>query len=365
MHSKLLQVYRLASINGLYRIAERIKKVEVGVSPSGTAHTDGSKIVIDEKFLDTLQLKEILFVVAHEYYHIIYDHIRRGRDLNRRVYNIAGDVIINEHLVSMGFEKIPFGIYLDNKIFEGMPPQCDTSMKIYQWLMDNKVEQITDDMDMGDLTEDKEADADPQDALQNSVDRKFESMGKKASKELEDTLGVQKKDSDVQWMDLLTAMRIESGRLVERQIQHNYRRPSRRPEFPGVILPSSRHTTEVPKIDVYIDVSGSMGDNPVTIFAGLKSILAHMSVYKPTFYTFNTDIQKIDIRSDSFYCGGGTDIGKVISKIKTEKPDLSILITDCEDSVEKRDIPPNVIVVSNNKAMANYYTENWEKVCVV
>ena len=377
MLTPLDNAYKLAAIRGLFRIANRIRGVEISPSPMGTAHTDGSKIVIDPLFLGKIgdNTEELLFLVAHEYYHIIYDHVRRARDNNYKMglYNVACDLIINEHLINFVGLKRPenlMGVFRDNKLFEGMPKECDTSNKIYEWLLKNgKSPEASDDM--GDMQEsDKIADDTPENAQRNSLDRKLEEQeqkdnmakGKEASKEIFDTTGFDCTPKEENWIDLLTAMRIESGRLVKREIVHNYSRPSRREEFAGVILPSARHTVSVPRVDVYIDVSGSMGNTPLTIFNGLKSILSHMIVYRPRFFAFNTEITPVQIRDKKFDLGGGTDIRKVLDKIEQDRADLAIVITDCEDSIKRSDFKKNVVVVSNNQAMADFVTQDWKKV---
>jgi len=362
--------YRIASIRGLYRIAARILDIEIAPSPLGTAHTDGSKIVIDPRMLERISAEECLFVAAHEYYHIIYDHVRRGQmaGYNGRIHNVACDAIINEHLVAYLGLKRPSkeigGIFRDDPLFEGMPDTCDTSDKIYAWLVRNS-KHPQDGDDMGDMQgSEKEADADPHDAQRNRADRLAEGCcDKKASKEINIVLGRDDRPNDGDdWIDLLTAIRINSGRLVRREIAHNYSRPSRREEPAGVCLPASRHIVAMPRVDVYIDVSGSMGEAPLAIFSGIRSILSHMAIYRPRFFAFNTRIRTIDIKASRFEMGGGTDIKKVLDKISTDKADLAIVITDCCDNVTRADFAKNVVVVSNNRAMSDYFTTDWKKV---
>lgn len=369
MYPNIEQGYRLAAIKGLYRIARRILDIEIAPSPNKTAHTDGSKIVFDPDFIEGLSSSDFLFFAAHEYYHIIYDHVRIAKENNfeRTVYNIACDVIINEHLVNKIKLKKPSGnwIFRNSPIFNGMPEECDTSKKVYKWLIDNKVEFEEQD-NMGDINGEKNADDSEITEKINRADRLAEEQdlkdGKPASKEILDALERDIPEENSDWIDLLTAMRIESGRLVRREIIHNYSRPSRREEPSGIILPAARHTVAMPRVDVYIDVSGSMGNNPIHIYAGIKSILSHMSVYRPRFFSFHTDIHDLDMKKNKINLGGGTDIKKVLNKIKEDKSDLAIVITDCEDNVKKSDFSRNVVVVSNNVSMADFETRDWKKV---
>ena len=141
----LENAWRLASVKGLYRIAARINMIEIGPSPLKTAHTDGIKIVFDPSFIEGLSTNDALFVASHEYYHIIYDHVRRcgEKKYNPKIYNIACDVIINDHLVNFIGLKRPTskigGVFRDNELFTGMPERCDTSEKVYKWLTENNI----------------------------------------------------------------------------------------------------------------------------------------------------------------------------------------------------------------------------------
>jgi uncharacterized protein with von Willebrand factor type A (vWA) domain len=105
-----------------------------------------------------------------------------------------------------------------------------------------------------------------------------------------------------------------------------------------------------------------MRDNPRYIFQGLKTILSSLRIYRPRFFSFNTEIKNVDIKDHILKIGGGTDIKKVLKKIHNDNADLAILITDCEDSLTKSDFKNNVVVVSNNTSFADYYTKNWKKV---
>lgn len=363
---KLESAYKLAIVRGLYRIAARILEIEVVSSPYGAAYTDGSKIVFDPEFLERLDVSCVLFIAAHEYYHITYNHVERGRKngFNPIIYNIASDLVINTHLTEvLNLPKPPDsagGVFKDNPIFEGMPDSCNTSETIYRWLIENNKQPSEDDM-MHDIQGGKSADDAPEAAARNHADRLIEES-ENLTKEILDTLGRSMPDDGSDWIDLLQAVRIETGRLVRREIVHNYARPSRRHEPKGCILPSSRHIMRMPRIDVYIDVSGSMEDSPMVIFRGLKSIVSHLAIYRPRFFSFNTEISSIDIKSETFSLGGGTDIASVLKKIKSEKSDLAILITDCEDNIKRSDIAQNVIIVSDNDTFADFYTQDWQKV---
>ncbi|HWH57979.1 MAG TPA: VWA-like domain-containing protein, partial [Terriglobales bacterium] len=78
-----------------------------------TMATDGSRIVYDSAFVNTLQPAELEAVLAHEVLHCaLGHHCRRGeRDL--QLWNEAADLAINPILVGNGF-RLPAGALLDS-----------------------------------------------------------------------------------------------------------------------------------------------------------------------------------------------------------------------------------------------------------
>lgn len=90
-----------------------------GVFPPGneTAATNGKTIWIDEDFLDSMPLPEAVFVVCHEVGHAMWSHMSRakkymdtgfeGKPFDARLWNIAGDYVINDLLVESKIGKMP------------------------------------------------------------------------------------------------------------------------------------------------------------------------------------------------------------------------------------------------------------------
>ena len=68
-----------------------------------TACTDGSTIYFDIDFLSTLSPDERLFVLAHEVWHGILQHMIRREGRDAFIFNLATDMEVNEMLVAEGF----------------------------------------------------------------------------------------------------------------------------------------------------------------------------------------------------------------------------------------------------------------------
>ena len=63
-----------------------------------TAGTNGNIIKINKDFMNTLTENEQIFILAHEICHIAFEHIKRSKDKDPRLWNIATDAIINKNL---------------------------------------------------------------------------------------------------------------------------------------------------------------------------------------------------------------------------------------------------------------------------
>lgn len=84
----------------------------------GTACTDGIQILFDPVFLDTLDDEQVIFLLAHETWHVAFMHMCRVGNRNFQRYNCAADYVINYMLTENGYKFIEGGL-LDSK-YAGM-----------------------------------------------------------------------------------------------------------------------------------------------------------------------------------------------------------------------------------------------------
>ena len=80
------------------QLALRLTLVPSDRSWCPTAATDGRKFYFNPAFIAQLDIKENVFLVAHELGHCIYEHFMRRSDRQPQLWNIAGDYIINNTL---------------------------------------------------------------------------------------------------------------------------------------------------------------------------------------------------------------------------------------------------------------------------
>jgi len=68
-------------------------------------------IRVGTAFATTITVRQGMFILAHEVLHPALHHFSRKGSRNARGWNVAGDKVINDMLVSAGLESIPGGIY--------------------------------------------------------------------------------------------------------------------------------------------------------------------------------------------------------------------------------------------------------------
>lgn len=64
-----------------------------------TAYTDGKKIVFGAAFLNHLTDSELDFVMMHEILHVVLQHCGRGNRLDKDLFNIACDIVVNSNIL--------------------------------------------------------------------------------------------------------------------------------------------------------------------------------------------------------------------------------------------------------------------------
>ncbi len=280
------------------------------------AYTDGKLVYVGEGFWK-MPLKEQYFVINHEFLHIVYKHIERGRNKNAEIYNIAADIIINDVLLKRGRAAPDLAVTYTTY---GVPEHLDTTELIYNYLMQNGAQHDFEEHDLIECV-----------AGDTEAIRKVHELAESESKS---TLRAQLMKEGIEHIpqnlitkvDWFNGLMCEIGRLAVRSNIRTYTRPSRI-KIEGCILHGGYIYQNIPKINIIIDVSGSMGENPLRIAAKINAMQAYLKVFKPVYYWLNTSYGKIDDIT-KIPLGGGTDLSLVAA---IDGADLNVLITDCED----------------------------------
>jgi predicted metal-dependent peptidase len=80
-----------------------------------TAATDGRKLYFNREFVKKLSKKELLFLIAHEVLHAVYDHIGRRGHKDPKIWNMAIDYIVNWTLTNERIGEMPKNGLLSTK----------------------------------------------------------------------------------------------------------------------------------------------------------------------------------------------------------------------------------------------------------
>ena len=104
-----------------------------------TACTDGKSIFFNMGFLEGLTFDEKIFVLAHETWHNVFQHfLRQGIRSSNLLWNIAGDLEINQRLIKQGL-KMPDGCLLPDVVTDmyniNPPLPKDESAEMYYELI--------------------------------------------------------------------------------------------------------------------------------------------------------------------------------------------------------------------------------------
>lgn len=326
-----------------------------------TACTNGTYMKLNPEFFMQWNKEQQLGLILHESLHVVYMHMVRRGERNPRIYNIAGDYVINGLIIERGFQ-LPDGGWHDTR-FNGM-----TTEQVYDILIkeaENPNSPINSSSQGGigeDLIEDygsEESEA----VSAKDIEEKIQQTLIRASirsKEQEDKPGTIPGDIQL-FIDRLLKPKLPWNRILQKYLaqytksDYTFKKPNRR-FFPDHYLPSLYSITLM-DIAVAVDISGSVSDKEFKTFVSeITSIFRMMKPKKITLLHFDTRIQHIDeintfrdLMNVKFTGRGGTDIKEVVEWTNKNKPQLLLVFTDGEFYFRHYDTKQNVLwMVHNN-----------------
>lgn len=314
-----------------------------------TAATDGRHIYYNSSFIEGLSTKQVEFLIAHEIFHAILDHLGRVGNRNKMLANVAMDFAVNQLLVDNGIGEFIEGGCLDEKYRE-MPWEA-----IYDDLMKNASENGNGDLKTldvhlepsscgGDGSNKGEQNGQPtlSEADLEEIREEIKSAVISASqacsrqnlpsciRDIVDELTVPK----VNWKDVIRS-RIKS--LINSD--YSFHRPSRRGFQSGIIFPGMIKGDRV-DLTISIDTSGSIGTEDIRAFLSeIKGIVSQFRDFKIHLWCFDTSVHNSvvieqenehDLDSYEIKGGGGTDFSVNWDYMKENDitPELFLMFTD-------------------------------------
>ena len=310
-----------------------------------TACTNGRDETYGRAFVDGLNDAELRFLILHECYHKMYQHLTTWKhlyDKHPQVANAACDYVINIQLVDgdngEGFIKMPKVGLLDaeyrnmdsaqvfHKIYDSLPEGDDGSgigdgMDEHDW---DGAEQLSEE-EKGDLEREVE------EAIRQGV-LVAGKLGSGGARDLEELLKPQ-----IDWRDVLREF--ISTTCAGKDFS-TWSRPNRRFVSTGVYMPSGI-SEKVGELVIAIDTSASIGQRELTTFLSeIKSVCDNVRPERIRLLYWDTrvcadetyDHAETDtlVQSTKPAGGGGTDVSCVSEYMTEHKidPQAVIVFTD-------------------------------------
>lgn len=349
------------------QLALRLELIQADRSWCPTAATDGRKFYYNPAFITELDDKENVFLVAHELGHCMYQHFIRRGDRDPKLFNIAGDYVINNTLDT---ELVKKG---DNyaRVIDYVKPYLDhkyddwTTEEVYDDLLEQQQnggkpedngELIDVHIDMsggGDSGEDGGDGVEVEGSGAGRPKPYTEEQAGELANELDDaifqaaaTAGADNVPKDIARMiRKLTEPKMDWREILRAQVESSIRsnftfmRPNRKGWHMSAILPAMDRDVKV-DVALAIDTSGSISQQMLTEFVSeIAGIMDQYDQYRLRIWQFDTQVygyeefhseEGKDIREYEIRGGGGTDFDVNWSFMEKRdiQPDQFVMFTD-------------------------------------
>lgn len=286
-----------------------------------TAGTNGTIIYFNPEFLMSLSPKERVGLLAHEAWHVAFNHMAREGNRNHEIWNIAGDYVINELLVSNGFTLPPGGLY--DPAFHGLATE-----QIYEILIRDAVKIpvnfLPDLMPPNKDNSEETINIINKATISARLSDAYNNLPLEIVREIDKLLFPR-----ISWVDQL--QRYLDTRAKE---DISWRSPNKK-YLPSYILPS-RHSKTLDKVTIAIDTSGSITSEVLnSILSEIQAVNQAYSITELTVIDCDCKINNIysvkpydNVYDLTFTGGGGTSAKPVLNYIKQFPTDLLIYFTD-------------------------------------
>lgn len=322
-----------------------------------TACTNGVFMAWNPEFFLSLTPQTRVTVLAHEAWHVAFQHMGRCEGRDPREYNDAADFVINGMLKDHGFDMSGFPFLVDDK-YRGMSTE-----EVYNQIHVDKEE--NNNALNGDFAAPGSGPPSLTGGMSPSqIQSKALSNVVKASTiaKMNSGKGIGNLPGEVQSiLDSFLAPKLSWQTILLNffeamtNVEYSYRRTNRRYEDP--ILPGRSGASGLEHLIYYLDISGSISDKEIQRFnSEVKYIKDTYNPEKLTLVTFDTELQDFYVfeQDDEFekivVTGrGGTDLTKVYEHAKEQAPTAMVIFTDlCVRIPDKAPDCPLIWIVSGN-----------------
>lgn len=339
-HISLMRSPNFALLSGIILLGT--SSVKDGVP---TAYTNGRDKVYGREFMDTLDEKQLNFVVAHENFHVLYKHLTTWQKLwqeDAKRANRACDFVINQQILDLD----PENAYVR---LPDAPPLC-LDEKYRGW----DAKQVYDDLKQ----QQDEGGGSGGDSFDEHGFDDAQSMSEQERKELEQAIDQAARQGDILAGKLNGKTNRDIGAIPEPQVDwreqlqdfvqsvcagrdsSTWRRPNRRWLASGAYMPSP-YSESIGPVVVAVDTSASIDNETINQFLSeIVSITEDLPPERIHLLYWDTEVAGEEVYVPGEYeslasstkpaGGGGTDPGCVkrfVDGMGT-KPELVLVLTD-------------------------------------
>jgi predicted metal-dependent peptidase len=297
---------------------------------TATADVNGTTIRYNPEFLKGQTIVQFAGLMAHECWHVAFQHMARRGDRDPIIWNCAGDYIINYMLTKAGFE-IPTGGLLNKKYGDGW-----STDGVYDDLMKEKKDFDTGSL-MLDLREGEEGDKkgiELDSAVTNIIvrARTQAQVAGKAAGEIPDEIErmIDKLlNPKLPWPIIL-------HKFLDQRVHEEYSWARKNRRYPSDTYMPSLHSYGLGHLTFAIDTSGSIEDKELQeMLSEIKGIQQVFNPERMTIIDCDSQIHQVhditqntDIMSLKFHGGGGTMFQPVLDYVSKHPTQALIYFTD-------------------------------------
>ena len=318
-----------------------------------TADVNGTVIRYNPEFLKGQTIAQFAGLMAHECWHVAFQHMARRGSKDHVIWNCAGDYIINFMLTKAGFE-IPTGGLLNKKYDPGADWSTDS---VYDDLVKENYDPDTGNLmlDLREADDGKDKDGPQLDsAITNIIvrARTQAQMSGKAAGEIPDEISrmIDKLlNPKLPWQVIL-------NKFLDQRVKEDYSWARKNRRYPSDTYMPSLHSYGLGHLTFAIDTSGSIEDKELQEM--LSEIRGIQQVFNPEHMTVidcDSVIHKVhdvdqntDIMSLDFHGGGGTRFQPVLDYVAEHPTQALIYFTDLYGETEIEPVNYPVLWICNS-----------------
>ena len=318
------------------------------------------QIYYNKKFVESLSVDELVFLLCHEVGHVIGQHAARRGSRNAKKWNIAGDAWINDML-----QAANVGQFINGGV--NMPGSKDETVDA----IFNKLPDSPDGNGPGGIGDDlieRGSAITPDEAARIDAETRVEvaqaAQAAKAQGKLPSALAsivADLIDPGTPWYDILERYMVALTRG-----DYTWSRPNRR-FAPAYYLPSVGSTAHCGEIVIQVDVSGSISKTELDCYNGHMQRIVELCrpervhvLYTDTTVCKHVTFEQGEDFALEFYSGGGTDMEAGFTYLDKHgiTPEAFVCLTDGYTSFNTANTPAYPVIWCISSDVEAPYGEN-------